>query len=171
MDRPLKLMATVPERFSGVIQAPQDGEKPQRVDIWVEAYPREVFSGIVSRVNPTVDPANRTFHIEVLVANETRRLKAGSFAKATIYTHEEAGVATAPEEALVSFAGVTKVFVVRDGKAHAVPVKTGVRQEIKNGTRKEQWVEVSGELEPGSRVVTSGHSQLAEDTPVRIRGE
>jgi hypothetical protein len=33
------------------------------------------------------------------------------------------------------------------------------------------WVEVEGDLRAGDAVVTSGQSQLAEGTPVRVRGE
>jgi multidrug efflux pump subunit AcrA (membrane-fusion protein) len=163
MDRPLKLLATVPERYVGDLQVGQP------VEIRVEAYPNETFQGTVARVNPTVDRANRTFGIEVLVPNESRRLKAGSFAKASVFTREDAQAPTIPEEALVTFAGVTKVFVVQDSKARAVKVKPGVRLDVPRAGRVERWVEVLGEIPSGSPVVTSGQTQLAEDTPVRVR--
>jgi multidrug efflux pump subunit AcrA (membrane-fusion protein) len=107
--------------------------------------------------------------VEVLVANPARKLRAGSFAKASVFTRQDAQAPTIPEEALVTFAGVTKVFVVRDGKARAVTVRPGVRLEVPGAGRTENWVEVLGEVPPDSQVVTSGHSQLAEGTPVRIR--
>jgi multidrug efflux pump subunit AcrA (membrane-fusion protein) len=163
LDRPLKLMAMVPERHIGDLQVGQP------VDIRVEAYPNEVFQGTVSRVNPTVDRANRTFQIEVLVPNDARKLKAGSFAKASVFTREDPQAPTIPEEALVTFAGVTKVFTVQEGKAHAVKVKPGVRLEVRQGGRVESWLEVLGDLRVNSPVVTSGQTQLAEGTPVRIR--
>ncbi len=165
MDRPLKLRATVPERHVGEIKI------GQRVEVSVEAYPGETFGGVVSRMNPTVDRASRTFQLEVMVANPERRLKAGSFAKASVLTHEDSQAPTIPEEALVTFAGVTKVFVVADGRAQAVPVQPGVRMEIDGAKHAEHWVEVLGELPPGSEVVTSGQTQLADGTPVRPRGE
>ena len=163
MDRPLKLIATIPERHVGDLKVGQAAE------IRVEAYPSEIFKGTVARVNPTVDRANRTFQIEVLVPNESRQLKAGSFAKAAIFTREDPQAPTVPEEALVTFAGVTKVFVVAEGKAHAVKVKPGVRLGVSAGGRVENWVEVAGALHSGSPVVTTGHTQLAEGTPVRIK--
>jgi multidrug efflux pump subunit AcrA (membrane-fusion protein) len=181
IDRPLKFLSTVPERHVGEVKL------GQTADIGVEAYPGKTFPGRVSRVNPTVDRANRTFQIEILVENESRALKAGSFAKASLFTHEDPKALTVPDEALVFFAGVTKVFIVRQGKAHAVEVKRGVPLEIKipvEGTNKPGdnqddtkrprafvWWEVEplGELPAGSPVITSGQSQLAEGTPVRVR--
>jgi multidrug efflux pump subunit AcrA (membrane-fusion protein) len=163
IDRPLKMLATVPERHVGEV-------KPgQAVAVRVEAYPKEVFQGTICRVNPTVDRANRTFQVEVLVPNESRQLKCGSFAKAAIATHADSGALTIPEHALVSFAGVTKVYVVRDGKARAVPVRVGERLEVRDGRQTENWLEVTGELEPGASVVTSGQAQLVEGAPVRVR--
>jgi len=169
-DHLLKLAGSLPERHVGEVRQPGPGLPPQKVDVFIEAYPGEVFEGWVSAVSPSVDSANRTFHVVVLVPNPQRRLRAGSFAKARIRARDETAVQTVPEEAIVSFAGVTKVFVVEDGKARAVMVKPGERMGIKGAERVAQWVEVAGELRTGSKVVTSGHSQLAEGMPVRVRG-
>lgn len=163
IDHPLKLVAAIPERHVGEVKVGQP------VGLVVEAYPNEVFKGMVGRVNPTVDRNSRSFVIEVDVPNESRRLKAGSFAKAAVVTREDKNAVTVPPEALVTFAGVTKVFVVEDGKARAVPVKPGQRPGVQAEERTGSWVEVIGDLRPGSQVVTSGHSQLAEGTPVRVR--
>jgi len=165
MDRPLKLKATVPERYVGEIKV------GQRVEVSIEAYPDETFAGVVARMNPTVDRVSRTFQLEVMVANPERRLKSGSFAKASVLTREDPHAATVPEESLVTFAGVTKLFVVSGEQARAVPVEPGVRIEVASGKRVEHWVEVRGELPPGSPVVTSGQTQLADGTAVRLREE
>jgi multidrug efflux pump subunit AcrA (membrane-fusion protein) len=163
MDQPLKLKAAVPERFVGEVKV------GQQVELSVEAYPGETFSGTVARINPTIDRASRTFQIEVHVPNEDRRLHAGSFVKAAVLTRQDTQAPTVPEESLVRFAGVVKVFVVENGKARAVPVRPGVRLQVSGEAHAESWVEVLGQVEPGAQVVTSGQSQLADDTPVRIR--
>jgi len=163
MDRPLKLRANVPERYVSEIAIGQP------VEIDVEAYPTEVFAGVVARVNPTVDRENRTFEIEVRIPNDDRRLRAGSFAKAAVLTREESSVPTIPEEALVRFAGVVKVFVVDGEEAQSVTVDPGMRLLVDENQRKQFWQEVAGELPLGTLIVTSGHSQLADGTPVRVR--
>jgi RND family efflux transporter MFP subunit len=166
IDRHLKLLATVPERHAGEVRA------GQAVELHVEAYPGETFRGKVARVNPTVERANRTFQVEVCVPNPQRRLRAGSFARAAIVTRSERAL-TVPEEALVRFAGVTKLFVVRAGQARAVPVSAGENagcaMEVREGGRLRRWVEVAAPVPPGTPVVTSGHSALAEGTAVRVR--
>jgi len=163
MDQPLKLLAAVPERHVGELAI------GQTVEIAVEAYPSESFQGQLSRLNPTVDSASRTFEIEVLVANKERRLRSGSFAKGEVITRHDAEALTVPEESLVSFAGVTKVFVVEDDQAIAVPVEVGEGIEVPGDDRVEHWVEVVAELEPRSLVVTSGQTQLTDGAAVRVR--
>lgn len=155
VDDMLKLRANVPERFAGVLKM------DQQVEVRVEAYPDEVFAAHVSRLHPTVDPQNRTFEIEALVPNRDHRLKHGGFAKAEVLTRVDEAGRTAPLETLVRFAGVSKVFRIRDGKAQEVLVEVGARGD--------GWIELIGGLELGDQLVTSGQSRLAEGTPVRIR--
>jgi multidrug efflux pump subunit AcrA (membrane-fusion protein) len=116
-------------------------------------------------MNPTVDPANRTFQIVIGVPNPDGKLRAGCFAKAAISTRVDPSAVTVPEESLVSFAGVNKVFVVEGDHAREVHVTTGVHIDV--GT--ERWIEVTGVLKPGAMVVTSGQSQLSEGKRVRVR--
>lgn len=163
VDRPLKLITMVPERHMGEVKEHQD------VEIYVEAYPRELFKGTVLRVSPTVDRTSRSFYVEVLIPNEDRKLKPGSFARMAITTEVDPAAPTVPEEAILTFAGVTKVFTVKDGKARAVTIQLGTPLEVPGNGRRETWLEVRGDLGLKDTVVTSGHSKLIEGSPVRIR--
>jgi RND family efflux transporter MFP subunit len=162
--RPLKLVVTVPERHRADVRAGQD------VELEVEDHPGKRFAGTVDLVHPSVDRASRTFKVEVRVPNADGRLAPGSFAKAAILTKTDSGAPTVPEEAVVSFAGVTKVFVVEDGKAREVLVRPGVPLVVREGKEARTWVEVEGDLQPGALVVTSGQTRLADGTAVRVRG-
>ncbi len=163
IDQALKLITSVPERYLGEVQVGQTAR------IRVEAYPQEVFVGRVSRITPIVDRSSRALWLEILVPNLDRRLKAGGFADVDIITARQADALTVPEEALVRFAGVTKVFVVRQGTAVPVQVEPRTRLTLGSDDRPEIWVEVTGALSAGDLVVTSGQSKLAADTPVTIR--
>lgn len=155
LDNVLKLRSMVPERHLSLVKI------GQKVEVRVEAWPNEVFPAKVSRIDPTVNPINRTFMVEALVTNNDHRLKHGGFAKAEAILSENATAHTVPLEAIVTFAGVTKVFRVNEGLAQEVLVRIGTRG---NG-----WVEVLGDLQPGDKVATSGHSQLANGRQTTIR--
>lgn len=155
IDDPLKLRISAPEREVSQIKLNQP------VEVAAEAYPNRTFPGRVSRISPAVDLASRTFEVEILVPNGQHELKAGNFGKANILTHEDHAAIIVPSDAIISFAGVTKVFAVENGKAQGVEVRLGVRGD--------DWCEVTGALRPGMEVVTSGYTKLADGTPVRIR--
>jgi len=159
MDEVLKLMVSVPERYVGEVKT------GQKAEIRVEAYPERVFEGSVAYIGPMVDRTSRTFEVEIRVENAKRELKAGGFAKADILTRIDPKALTVPSEAVVSFAGSTKVFVVRNEAVTAVPVMLGATGP--------GWVEVVGvdpaRLAPGMLVVTSGQGRLADGSRIRVR--
>ena len=139
IDRMLKMRALIPERFSNEIQ------RGQRVQVSTAANPQPV-AGLVARINPTVDPVNRTFQVEIEIPNAEGKLKPGSFAKAAILTKLDSEVATVPLEALTTFAGITKVFTVENGHAKEVRVTLGAQNT--------EWIEVaSPPLPHGAQVV------------------
>ncbi len=153
-DDPIKLRAAVPERFIGEVKV------GQQTALRVEAYENE-FEGSVSRINPAVDAANRTFQVEVVVPNPQHLLRPGSFGRGFVKTHLEKDVIFAPLEAVLSFAGVNKVFTVKDGKAVEVLVSLG--------DRRGNSIEITKGLAIGDSVVVSGNSKLADGVPVLVR--
>lgn len=151
----LKLQGDVPERFAPQIEV----GRPVRVE--VEAFPGQTFPGTVTRVSPTVDVESRSFGVEASVPNPKGVLKPGFFAKASILTGTEKNAPFVPEEAVASFAGIVKVYVIVDGKAEERRVKTGVRQDSR--------VEILEGVKVGETLATSSLSQLATGTAVTIQ--
>lgn len=155
IDRVLKLRVLVPERFSNEIR------RGQHVQVTTAAH-AQPFAGIVARINPTVDATNRTFQVEIEVPNAEGKLKPGNFAKAAILTQSDKNVAVVPLEALYSFAGITKIFVVENGRAK--------ERRVTLGEQTTEWVEIAQPRLPrGAMVVVSGQSGLAEGTPIVLR--
>jgi RND family efflux transporter MFP subunit len=156
-DNPIKLRAQVPERHVAQVKV------GQKAAARVEAYPGVDFPGTISRVNPQVDLANRMFGIEILIPNDDHRLKSGAFARAAIQTNVQPNVLFVPQEALVSFAGVSKLFTVKDNKAVEINVEPGV------ATTPDKLIEIAQGLKGGEQIVTSNASKLANGVPVEIK--
>jgi RND family efflux transporter MFP subunit len=72
---PLKLRFRVPERHLAAVKA------GQTVRARVDPYPDRVFTGRVSMVVRTVDPATRSFLVEAEIPNRDGRLEPGLFAR------------------------------------------------------------------------------------------
>lgn len=140
---PLRFQAGVPERAASRVQ------QKQRVRIVVEGRDGWIESE-VARISPAVDPANRALLIQAPVPNRDLSLRAGMFAQAEIVVNPAAQALAVPAEAVTEFAGVEKVWVVRDGRVEARPVETGQR----NGP----WVEIRANLSEGEQVVAKAQS-------------
>ena len=160
MTEPLKFQGTVPERFA------PDIKMEQPVDVQVEAFADRVFLGRVLRVSPAVDVQTRSLSLEVKVPNAQGMLKPGFFAKGQILTGVDLQAVFVPEEAVYTFVGITKAFVVQDGAVQ--------ERQIKTGSRREGWVEITEGLQNGEIVATSNLPQLyqgAKITVERVKSE
>ncbi len=151
---PLKYTGTVPERFA------PDVKPGQRIELSVEAYHRQMFPGQVTRVSPAVEVQTRSLALEGRVANADGRLRPGFFAKGTVLSRRESGVPFVPAEAVVYFVGISKVFVVGDGKVEERLVKAGMRQGA--------WIEIADGVKAGETIAVSNLSQLFNGAPVTV---
>jgi RND family efflux transporter MFP subunit len=147
---PLRLRVAVPERESSSVRTGQ----VVRLTIEGDAT---VYGGKVVRLAPVVQELNRTLTVEAEVPNERGLLRPGAFAKVEIVTEAAQPVLTVPTSALVVFAGVEKVLVVRGGKTAEVRVQTGRRLgeeiEVVEGLKRgESVVDKPGNLTGGQAV-------------------
>jgi multidrug efflux pump subunit AcrA (membrane-fusion protein) len=87
---------------------------------------------------------------EIDLMNPKNRLREGMYGIATIILEDSSQYLTVPTSALAgkSEGGKASVFLVRDGKAHQVPVKIGaddgLRVEIVSGLRPDDSVVLNG---------------------------
>ena len=156
-DNPLKLRGMIPERFAPDVQV------GQVIEAKVDSFPGKVFKGKLTRISPSSDVTSRSFMIEGLVANPERQLKPGFFAHATLLTRVDPNASTVPQQALLTFAGITKVFVVENDVAHERVVQTGVRVGANE-------VEITAGLKPGQLIAISGLTRLTDGAAVKVSG-
>lgn len=148
---PLRLELEISERDSPKVKA------GQLVRIRLEGS-SQVHSGHIARLSPAYDEANRTRTVEADVPNEYGTLHPGAFARSEIIVENDAPVLTVPPHAILTFAGVDKVFRVKDGKALETRVTTGKRTE--------EWVEVTSGLSE-SEIVVVHPGNLQSGQPVQ----
>jgi Cu(I)/Ag(I) efflux system membrane fusion protein len=74
---------------------------------------------------PGSESCTRSVGIEALVQNSDQALKANFFARAELIVDEAAPTLVVPIEAIVTFAGVNKVFVIENDAAQSREVELG----------------------------------------------
>src|SRR5215475_9310351 len=143
---PLRLRADIPESSAAATRA------GQTVNVTVDAFPNRTFTGRVVRIGPSLDEKTRALTVEAEVANPGNLLRPGMFAKSQLITSQNSPAVMIPQRAVVTTAGLSKIFVIENGKALERIVKTGATDG--------DLIEISGGLKDGETVATSNLDKL-----------
>ena len=154
--KPVKLLVGISE---------SDYTKVKRgdsVEITADAIPGKTFYGKIEKIYPTIDPATRTFTVEVVIANNYKTLRPGMFARATVNFGTNNNVVI-PDVAVVKQQGSGERFVYvlnADG--------TVTYQKVVLGRRMGAEYEVLEGLKDGDKVVTGGQIRLKDGIKVIV---
>lgn len=152
---PLRLRADIPEHAAAKVRVGQS------MRLRVEAHPGEVFTGRVVRIGAALNEQTRSLTVEAEVANPRTLLRPGMFARADLTTVEAAPVVMVPRVGVATMAGLSKVFLLVDGKA--------VEQVVRMGAIEGDMVEIVEGVQSGQRLATSNLDRLQQGTAVRDR--
>lgn len=154
----LKVMANVSEQYFPIVKV------GQKVEIEVDIFPGEKFEGTVSRINPALDAATRTFSVEVTIPNANERLRPGMYARTTFNMGQREGVVI-DDVAVQKQTGSSEryVYVIKDGVAEYRFVKDGRRV----GTK----VDITNGLAAGEEVAITSFTRLADGKKVEVKNE
>lgn len=155
---PLRLRLRVPDRLAFGIAAGQP------VEFTVDGADGVERFGKVVRTGPAIDRDDRTRLVEAEVANPDGALLPGAFCRARIVVAGAAPVVTVPRSAVVTFAGVDRVFTVAKDKDGVLRAKGAL---VELGRAVGDAVEVVRGVGLGDRVVAEAVG-LAPETPVQV---
>jgi len=138
---PLRVRIDIPE------QAIPEIKLGQSVSATTSAWPDRNFSGRIARIAPNVTAESRTLTVEAEIDNSSGALKPGQFATVRILQPRTEAAVLVPARAVSTQAGVSRVFVIKDGHAQQRIVQTGQTEgdliEIKNGVAADEQVATS----------------------------
>lgn len=154
----LKVMANVSEQYYPNVKVGQP------VEIHVDIFPGEVFEGKVSRINPSLDAATRTFGVEVTIPNSNERLRPGMYARATFNMGQREAVMI-DDIAVQKQAGSSErfVYVIENGVANY--------RLVDDGRKVADKVEIRKGLEAGEEVATTSFVRLMDGKAVEVVNE
>ena len=154
--KPVKLLVAISESDYTKVK------KGDSVEITADAIPDMTFYGKVEKIYPTVDPATRTFTIEVVVNNNYTTLRPGMFARVTI-TFGSNNSVVIPDVAVVKQQGSGERFVYVLN-----PDNTVTYQKVVLGRRMGAEYEVLEGLTDGAKIVTGGQIRLKDGIKVSV---
>jgi membrane fusion protein (multidrug efflux system) len=131
------------------------------VSFTVNGYPGKSFTGRVTRVNPTADPATRQVRVFISIPNAQGTLVGGLFANGRLAAESRTGL-VAPVTAVDSRSNVPAVFRIKGGKVERVPVTLGLRDE---GTEK---IEIASGVQAGDTLLLGAAQGITPGTIVKV---
>lgn len=132
-------------------------------ELTVLSYPGRVFHGTVALLSPVLDPVSRTLEARVRIDNPALALKPGMFAEVRLLLRQEQQIVRVPLAALVDRADGQVAFVVREGRARRVAVRTAFVQE--------DTAAVESGISAGEMVVVVGQQNLNDGDEVTVAEE
>jgi membrane fusion protein (multidrug efflux system) len=134
----------------------------KKVELTSPAAPGVIAVGAVTAVNPQIKIHNRALEVTVEFANPGGWLP-GASTDATLVVEKRKGALTLPGLAVVRRNGRDVVFVIDKGRATAV--------EVTQGWREDDWIEISQGLAITDLVVVEGAGQISDGSLVEIESE
>lgn len=150
---PLRIRIDIPE------QAIPEVKVGQSVSITTSAWPDKNFAGRVARIAPNVSAQSRTLTVEAEIENSGNALKPGQFATVRILQERADPAVLVPARAVVNEAGVSRVYVIKDGHAEQRLVQTGQTDG--------DMIEIRSGVAADELIATSNLEQLSDGIAVR----
>lgn len=151
----MRFEASVPAAALGDVQL------GDAVMFTVSGYPGRGFTGRVTRINPTADPATRQVPVLISVPNAGNSLVGGLFAEGRVAGDREVTL-VAPLSAVDERGVMPVVYRIRRGTVERVPVQVGLRDEAT-----EQLQLLAG-VSAGDTLLTGAAQGITPGSPVRV---
>ena len=152
---PLKVDFRIPQKAVSQIRL------KQTIEISLDAYPGERFSGEIFAINPRLDEAGRSQAIRAHISNSEGRLSPGQFVRVSVILAERSNALVIPEEAVMPVGDKRLVNLVVEGKVEL--------REVTLGKRLNGKVEVVDGLQGGETLISAGWQKVRAGSPVRIK--
>ncbi len=151
---PMKIDFSVPEKYVANVNI---GKEINFTTPGMEDH----FVAKIYAIESKIDAATRSIRVRALCPNPKRLLYPGSFARIDLKLFPDKSCIMIPARSTVPLMEGDQVFVLRKGKAKAIEIKTGYRNELE--------IEVTDGLAPNDTLITSGLLQIKDGMPVRVK--
>ena len=152
---PLRAVVNVSESYFSILKLGMP------VNIHLDVYENETFTGKISLIYPTIDAATHTFGVQVTIDNKEMKVRPGMFGRVTFNLGTGQSILL-PDIAVQKQAGSNDryVFAIEGGAARY--------RKIELGQHLGDYYEILSGVDAGDVIVTAGHSRLIDGTEVEV---
>lgn len=126
-----------------------------------DAYPGEIFTGVISEIGTSADPYTGTYEVEIQLTRRPERLVSGFFAKVDIYPAAKEKHVVIPVESLIDGVGLTGyVMVLVDRQPE--------RRKIRIRAVTDHGLVVQEGLSPGDELIIEGAQYIKTGSRIKV---
>jgi RND family efflux transporter MFP subunit len=127
----------------------------------VTGYPGKSFTGHITRINPTADPATRQVGILARIPNSGNALVGGLFAEGRVASESRTSPVI-PASAVDEHGIRPTVMALRQGQVTKVEIELGIKDNVA------ETVEITNGLSAGDTILVGAARGLSPGTPVKV---
>lgn len=139
-----------------------------QVNLTTDAYPKRQFEGVLSTINPDLDPGTRSVGLQATLANTNQLLRPGMFARVEVLLPEEQDVLVIPATSVLSAPYGDSVYLVEPKPGKDKAGLTVRQQFVRLGQARGDFVSVAAGLQPGQRLVSAGVFKLRNGMDIAV---
>lgn len=149
----LRLQVDIPE---GIAAGLQDKDT---ITFYLSAYPGKKMTGHIARKSEVMNSTYRAERMELDVYNHDGKLAPGMYADVLFDSKGNADAYTVPRTAVVTSTERKYVIAIRNNKT--------VRVDVATGNESADKVEITGDLQPGEKIVRKASDDLQEGLEIK----
>ncbi len=156
IDR-VKVNAGVPERYI------PDIRKSSPVYVTIDVLGDKQFSGKITFIGSTINPANRTFPVEVVIANPDHIIKPNMLARLHIQRVKYENGIVVPRDVLIETETGKRVFIAENGYARL--------RKVEIIAAAENQALIQGDVHFGDMLIVRGHRDLVNGEKIEVQNQ
>jgi membrane fusion protein (multidrug efflux system) len=142
----------------------------QNVSLISDTFPKKTFTGKITTIEPTVDPATRNVEVEATLPNPDYQLTPGMFATVEIITGEPKRFLTLPQSAISfnPYGDIVYVVTQKDKDKDGKPMQIANQKFVITGQTRGDQITILKGLKAGETIVTSGQLKLKNGAQIAV---
>jgi RND family efflux transporter MFP subunit len=130
----------------------------QQAEVKVDSHPNELYTGLITSIGVGSTEATGNFPVVIRLDNFDHRLLPGMVGRVRVSGQVHRGILLVPQQAVRDRFGELQLFVYQDGIARL--------RKVKIGRVFGEFVQVLSGVQAGELVITAGHGELRDGSPV-----
>ena len=121
------------------------------------------YMGQITSISPVGSNNGNIYPVEIEIENKDLSLKAGMFANIDLEIEKLENQIIVPKKSIISEGNEDYVYIIEENSPKKVIVERGIT--------KDGYVQISGELSVGDRLVVKGQEYIDEDSLIKVVNE